>query len=260
MQQYPKQAAWDRKYKNLGRKIMFRIAVCDDEKIDRKVIMSMIEKYIEKYHIECDTKEFDSADGLIGGISDSNSEEMPDILFLDIFMSGMNGIELAKKLRSENVNSDIVFITSSNEYAADAFEVDAFSYLRKPLEEEKFYELMDRIMGHFTKTRTVEVNCERIPESIYISDIVSIETSGRQLIIHTIGKDYCVYMSIAGLLRMLPQTDFVQISRFEAISMEYIKMMSEKEVTMDNDTVLLMSPRLAGHISERYDEYRRRNG
>ena len=185
---------------------MFRIAVCDDEKIDRKVILSMIEKYVSAYNVENSIEEYDSADGLISGIA---GKEGPDILFLDIFMSGMNGIELAKKLRSEHVKSDIVFITSSNEYAADAFEVNAFSYLRKPLEESKFDEIMDKIMNRYSRTRSIEVNCERVQEKIYVSDIIYIETSGRQLIIHTAASDYSVYMSIAGILKMLPRSGFV---------------------------------------------------
>ena len=234
---------------------MFRIAVCDDEKIDRKVIRSMIEKYVSAYNVENSIEEYDSADGLISGIA---GKEGPDILFLDIFMSGMNGIELAKKLRSEHVKSDIVFITSSNEYAADAFEVNAFSYLRKPLEESKFDEIMDKIMNRYSRTRSIEVNCERVQEKIYVSDIIYIETSGRQLVIHAAGRDYTVYMSIAGILKMLPQADFVQVSRFEAVSLYHIKMMNEKEVLLDDGTTVTLSPKLADHITERYDEYRRR--
>ena len=235
---------------------MFRIAVCDDEKIDRKVILSMIEKYVSAYNVENSIEEYDSADGLISGIA---GKEGPDILFLDIFMSGMNGIELAKKLRSEHVKSDIVFITSSNEYAADAFEVNAFSYLRKPLEESKFDEIMDKIMNRYSRTRSIEVNCERVQEKIYVSDIIYIETSGRQLIIHTAASDYSVYMSIAGILKMLPRNSFVQISRFEAFSMSHVKTMGEKEVILDDGNTFPMSPKLAGHVSERYEEYRKGN-
>lgn len=237
---------------------MLRIAICDDEKMDRKILSAMIERYTADYHIECEKAEYDSADGFLEIFKEGSCIESPDILFLDIFMSGMSGIELAKKLRADGVKSEIVFITSSNEYAADAYEVDAFSYLRKPLEEEKFDELMDNIMGRFNRTRSIEVNCDRMTEKIYISDILYIETSGRQLVIHAAGRDYTVYMSIAGILKMLPQADFVQVSRFEAVSLCHIKMMNEKEVLLDEGTTVALSPKLADHITERYDEYRRR--
>jgi DNA-binding LytR/AlgR family response regulator len=76
---------------------MLKIAICDDEKIDRKMIHTLTAQYISEYHMDADIHEFEAADGLLDALKDGSGEERPDIIFLDIFMSGMNGIELAKK-------------------------------------------------------------------------------------------------------------------------------------------------------------------
>jgi DNA-binding LytR/AlgR family response regulator len=237
---------------------MLKIAICDDEKIDRKMIHTLTTQYISEYHMDADIHEFEAADGLLGALNDSSGADQPDIIFLDIFMSGMNGIELAKKLRNEGNRSEIVFITSSNEFAADAYEVDAVSYLRKPLEASRFNEVMDRMMNRFSQTRAIEVNCERTLVRIYVSDITYLETRGRQLIIHTVAQRFEVYQSMAGVLKLLPHDEFVQTSRFETISLAHVTSIDEKEARMDDGTVVQLSQRLVEHIIERYDEYRRR--
>lgn len=187
----------------------------------------------------------------------SGGEEKPDLLFLDILMDNMDGMELAKKIRGAGVNSEIVFITSSNGYAADAFEVRAFSYLRKPLEKEKFTEIMNRAMARLGSTGSIEVLCNRVPEKIYFRDIVWIETSGRQLVFHTKGGEYSVYMTLAGLLQKLPQGSFAQISRFEIVSLTRIRRIGEKEVELDGGVSLMISPKYLANLQSAYEVCRR---
>ena len=112
---------------------MLNIVVCDDEVIDRKLITAMIKKYMTENHIGAEIKEYESGDEYIAGYDGI----APDMVFLDIYMEGTDGISLARKIREKSSSCQIVFTTSSNEYASDAFEVEALSYLRKPLSEQK---------------------------------------------------------------------------------------------------------------------------
>lgn len=232
-----------------------KIAICDDEKMDRRLIRYMLDAYLKEYHIDCGVEEYDSAAGLLGAVS--GEAEKPALLFLDILMDNMDGMELARKIRAAGVRSEIVFITSSNSYAADAFEVNAFSYLRKPLEKEKFTAIMNRAMARLGSTGSIEVLCSRVPETIYFRDILWIETSGRQIVFHTENRDYGVYMTLAGLMQKLPQGSFAQISRFEVVALARIRRIGEKEVELDGGATLMISSKYLANLQSAYEAWRR---
>lgn len=232
-----------------------KIAICDDEKMDRRLIRYMLDAYLKEYRIECTIEEYDSGAGLLDAVS--KEAEKPELLFLDILMEHMDGMDLARKIRGAGVRSEIVFITSSNGYAADAFEVQAFSYLRKPLEKERFREVMNRAMARIGFTGSIEILCSRVPETIYFSEIRWIETSGRQLVFHTESGEYSTYMTLAGVMEKLPAGSFAQISRFEVVPLARIRRIGEKEAEMDWGGVLMISRRYLADLQNAYDSWRR---
>ena len=110
------------------------IAVVDDEKAIREHICAMIEEQKPGNSIEaCATGEELLA-----------SEKRFDIVFLDIQMGGMNGIEAAGKLRERQEDAVLIFITGIKEYVFDALDLYAFHYLLKPLDEKKFAEVLEK--------------------------------------------------------------------------------------------------------------------
>ena len=107
------------------------IAICDDEKAIREQINELIEK--EKPGI-C-PEHYETGDSLLA------AEKQFDIVFLDIQMDGTDGIETAKELRERDEDTILIFITAIREYVFKAFDVAAFHYLLKPIEEDKFHEV-----------------------------------------------------------------------------------------------------------------------
>ena len=118
-----------------------KIAICDDEEKTREYIMSHIKKQYPNAKICC----FSTAEELIAG------RNFFDICFLDIEMGSVSGIELAKRIRKEQGNSGkrsiIIFVTAFREYMEDAFDVNAFHYLVKPIKEKKFAEVFQRAVN-----------------------------------------------------------------------------------------------------------------
>ena len=118
---------------------MFSIAVLDDDKTCLNEIISMTKRWLEasreKWTIRSYTNEeelfFDAANG---GFS---------LYLLDVVLSGTNGIAFAKRLRAADPNAVVIFISSSVEYAADSYDVNAFYYLLKPLSEEKLFSVLN---------------------------------------------------------------------------------------------------------------------
>ena len=111
-----------------------RIAICDDEKNIRELIRNKV----TRQYPEAEIVFFSSGEELL--LSDCQI----DILFLDIQMSGRNGMEIAKELRLKDKNVIIIFVTAVEEYVFHAFDVGAFHYIVKPIDDTKFTDVLHR--------------------------------------------------------------------------------------------------------------------
>ncbi len=118
------------------------IAICDDEKGLRTGLRKVIETKLQLEGIEYGIEEYASGEALLAGMA----EKLPDILFLDIEMSGMNGMETARMLRRKYKDTIIVFVTAYPDYVFQGYEVHAFHYILKPYREEKIREVLEKAM------------------------------------------------------------------------------------------------------------------
>lgn len=116
-----------------------KIAVCDDEKNIRSYLVSLI----RKQNIECSIMEYASADEYL---ADGREH---DLIFLDIEMEGSDGMGLARHIRGMDACRQpiIIFVTGYEKYVYDAFDVGAFQYLVKPVDEQKFADVFSRAVA-----------------------------------------------------------------------------------------------------------------
>ena len=228
------------------------IILCDDERIERVLIRKQLDKYMETTHMQPVITESSSAEEFLQKISDIAA----DIVLLDIYMPDMTGIDLARRLREMGQRSQIIFITSGNEYAAEAFEVGTLSYLQKPVLYEKFRNVMDLALQHYARTRSIEIYMNRETWKIYISDITYFETYNRKLIIHTKACDYTTYMTLGKMMEKLPIDEFIRISRFEVVSLCKIRTLDSRMVVLKDGKALQISDRYAEAGVLAYETYR----
>ena len=116
------------------------IAVCDDENMTRKINCTYIEELTKNYKIDANIIGFSSGETVIEYIESNDI----DIIFMDIDLKGMNGIQAASLILKKNPKVVTVFITGHREFAYDAFTVDAFSYLVKPIDPERLERIFKR--------------------------------------------------------------------------------------------------------------------
>lgn len=117
-----------------------RVAVCDDNKIERSLLTQILESYAaSRGNVEFDT--YSNAIELL----DSMKAHPVDVLILDILMPGLSGIDAAKEIRRYNEKVEIIFLTSSPEFAIASYDVRAFYYMLKPISAEKICSLLDQI-------------------------------------------------------------------------------------------------------------------
>ena len=115
---------------------MLKIAICDDEQDYREIIEQMLNRYIKDTDIEAQIDIFTNPSELIDATENGT---IYDIYLLDIYMPGITGMSFATELRSRDIKSSVIFLTSSTDHALEAFGVNATHYLLKPFTLKTFY-------------------------------------------------------------------------------------------------------------------------
>lgn len=152
---------------------MIKIAICDDNEKDIEKVLTTLNTYLEEESLDANVETFSHPDDLI-----TKSEEKGfDIYILDIVMPMLTGIDVGKSIRKSNNKAVIIYLTSSNEYAVDAFSVKATHYLMKPCTLEQLRVAMERALSEIdiassrqlsVTTKSGEIHCIDIDEICYI--------------------------------------------------------------------------------------------
>lgn len=123
-----------------GEKGVLQIAVCDDERAAADLIAGLARDWARGRGVEARVDTFASADALTFSLDDG----APDVALLDIEMPGASGMELARLLRERGERTQVVFVTGIIDHVFDGYDVDAVSYLLKPVRAEKLFAALDR--------------------------------------------------------------------------------------------------------------------
>ncbi len=147
----------------------YKIAICDDEQI----FIDNVTEHLKAQSEQCEISEYISGEELLNSPLDFN------IIFLDIEMTGINGLSAAFSLRKQKYDGIIIFLTSHTEFMPDAFKVKAFRYLDKPLNEEKFNEAFSAAKKEILNTEHILLS-DRNGKIVYLrlTDIVYLEAYG----------------------------------------------------------------------------------
>lgn len=158
-----------------------RIAICDDEARGRERIQTLLEKEFTQVQ----TRQFDSGMTLLTAVREGYQ---PDILLLDIAMEGMNGMETARQIKALS-DVILIFVTGVKEQVFQAFDVGAFHYLVKPVEEERLKEVLSRAMQEVNKRQGAPkfllIKSGGTHRKVPVEDILYVENNGRKVVVHT---------------------------------------------------------------------------
>lgn len=162
---------------------MIDIAVCDDSPVELSQITTLAKDYIATNNIDANVISFDHPDALL-----TFSEKAPfDLYLLDIVMPMINGIAAGRELRSRHDQAQIIYITTSDEFAVDAFSLRAAHYLVKPFSDAQFREAMDRVMAILSASEEKKLTIMLAGGSLHnidIDDIQYIESNGHTVVFH----------------------------------------------------------------------------
>ena len=230
-----------------------RIAVCDDEIVQQKVMQALLQKYFEENDTWAEVKFYSSGQEYL---KEKKSEILnTDIFLLDIFMPELNGIDIGKELKSIGAKGKIIFITAGNDFITEAFEIQAFSYIQKPVIYEKFSKVMNSVIKSFEKTRYMDVVVDREKQRIYLDDIEYVETLGRRLVIYRQDEGVETYLSVKNFMDEYGEEDFLQISRYVAVSKSKIQRIVGRSLYLMNGRELSISEKYLPTTKKLHIEY-----
>lgn len=218
------------------------IAIVDDE----KGIREQIKELIERRMAECELAVYGTGGELLA------SGKHFDMIFLDIQMDGKNGIETARELRERGEEAVLIFITGIKEYVFEAFDVAAFHYLLKPIEESKFAEVFKRAVKE-TENRMVrdqrQLFCKTRNRNFILNpkDILYVENRRRKVEIHTTEEVIEIYAAMKELEKQLGES-FYRCHRGYLVNMAYI-------TEYGNDSIRLSNGEIVYLARERYNEF-----
>lgn len=230
---------------------VIRIAVCDDLKEDRDILIKILSEYLDQNNLYAEVDEFVSGEVFLA--SDISRYRL---VFLDIFMDKLNGMETAKKLIRENHKVQIVFASTSIDFAAEAFTIEALHYIVKPIKEKQVYGVLDKFFDSFYSMRTIEVKVGRMEESIYISDILYIEAKGKKTIIHMKNGTLEASQSLSEMAQIVPQGDFCMPIRWALVSMREITSMPSSVLKLSDQTEIPISRGKREEIKNTFADFR----
>ncbi|MGO1470392.1 MAG: LytR/AlgR family response regulator transcription factor [Tissierella sp.] len=233
---------------------MFRIGICEDNKNFVLELKEIIYNKFIQYNLKCEVQCFYLGEDLLDSML--NTEEKYDIIFFDIELPKLNGIEVARKIRDLDKDIVFIFITYLNEKVYEALDLHIFHFIRK----DHFYEEIDPILeslikrlDYLTVIHLFPINNEEVYFKLY--DILYFEVLDRQLILHTKDDKYITnYRSLKDIPFDLVENQFHQVYRGIVVNLNHVKDFIDDKLILSNDIVIYIARRRRNSFKEKFYE------
>ena len=224
-----------------------KIAICDDCREDILRLKSFL--------LGHEIRVYSCAYELLSDVKEENVSF--DLYFLDIFMDSVNGIELAKMLRDRDAEATICFVSTSNDFYREAYDVYAVQYLLKPVQEEDVHQLLERVAGYRARhmEQSLFVKGRRGSEVIPYRRILYINSREHTLSIHC--KDGTVHECIGKLNEVESQLHgdiFCRCHQSFLVNLYHVDSLSGNDLIIAGHRIPV-SRRYYAEVKQRYQEF-----
>jgi len=233
---------------------MIHIAVCDDNTDDLYNIVQLLKQYSLSKNLNCEFAVFQNGIKLI---SATEKGKRFDIYCLDIIMPGYTGIDVAREIRAFDKTAQILFFTSSSEFALESYSVKAVNYVLKPISKEKLFfsldEVLEQIKAEKDKDAFIVKSKEGI-QKILVSNLIYAEVIGRNVLYHLLSGRVieCTEPFSSVCDNLLKYRCFVKTHRCYLVNMRYIDTIGNHQVILQT---LSSVPIAQGKVREIRQQY-----
>lgn len=217
---------------------MLRIAICDDDVKFCELIKKMLENYLQTIHADFDIRIYLTGESLCFDYYELNF----DLIFLDIELTGINGVGIGQMLRQQSQNVQIVYVSSKEEYAMQLFQNRPFDFLVKPVTKQRFNVLLDTYFQVFPiADRYFQFVTDRCKKQIAVKEIVYFESIRKQLRIVTEKQEILFYAKLTDVLNEPFSKQFLRIHQSFLVNTQYISEFRYGEVKLSTGSLLPIS-------------------
>lgn len=235
---------------------MLKIAVCDDDREMARKISKIISQFFIDKNIEVKIKLFfDGNEILLCNIKF-------DLIFLDIEMKELNGIETAKKIRVFDFNVPIIYITGYSNYWRSAYQIHAFDYIEKPIEETRLYNILFDFM-RFKEKKNQEMISLKIEHGTKLQDMDEIYyfliNRKKRVIVKTLLEEYTVMENLSDIYKKVDKVQFYIPHRSCIVNLHYVDYLKNCDIYLENGEWLPLAQKKRKEFLMKINEFVYRN-
>lgn len=234
------------------------IAIVEDEEEERKLLRSYLERYSKENGVSFVVDEFPNAIIFL-----ENYNAKYDIVFMDIEMPHMNGMEAAERLRKIDDTCTLLFVTNMVKYAVNGYAVNALSFMVKPVKYAAFVMQMRRAVKDVMMRKNDVVAFKTVDgiRRISASDILFAEVNRHTVFIHTASNTFKVYGSLSEFMEKVGAWHFLKCNVCYVVNPKHITLISGDTVTVGEDIKLKISrPRKKEFLEQLADFFENTDG
>lgn len=211
-----------------------RVAVIDDEKEVRDDLTQFIRRFSEESNVKMEVGTFPSGDALM-----AEYQQVWDILIFDIDMPGMNGMETSKRIREQDKNVTILFITNVAQYAIEGYGVDAVDYILKPINYYEFSMKFHRAVAKsaHSRERAIMVDTVEGTRRLRVNEIEYVEVLAHYIYIHVQGRQHKARGNMKEWEEKLKSFGFSRVHKSYLVNMAKVEGIQGKELTVAGNVI-----------------------
>lgn len=214
----------------------FEVAIIENDDKDLEQLRAHIEKYSDEhgvsFHIAC----FAYGEAFL-----SAACRPFDLVFMDVQLMGMDGLETSRKFRESNPFAILIIVTNTEQYAIKGYEVDADDFILKPVNYALFESKLSKALSRlFADDTSVMVTVRQREGVMYVParNIYYVEVADHNLVYHTINGNISAYGSLNKVEAMLLETGFIRCSAWCLVNVRYIEGLYGEDIKLYNNDVL----------------------
>lgn len=227
-------------------------ALIDDMSYDIDRLYGIVSYYLKAKNIDCKIYTYSSAENFLNDFSAHNFQ----MIFLDISMSGMSGMQAAYEIRKKNKYVPIIFVTVEKDFALEGYEVHAAGFILKPFNPDKIYKVMEHILSDIEEPQYISIKENRMTVRILLDDLYFAEMRNHYAEFHTSTGMHRSYMTFDSLCRLIPeQPRFKCCCRGIIVNFDNVKKLEEQTIIFKNDEKVPISRSKKTEIRNAYALY-----
>ena len=226
-----------------------KIAVCDDQKEYRQFMLKHINFYFNERLIDFQAYEYESGESLLA------SNKKFDMIFLDIEMEELNGIQTTKALNRTNKNAIIFIITAYQKYLDDAMDLNVFRYIDKPIQAKRLYNGLDKAIEQINNNEITFRTRDDGIVTLRKSEIVFVEVKIRTAYVSTIKKRYITREKMSFFRKNLTATYFAIPHASYIINFSFVRNYHRDHVIMKTGHTISIAPKKQNEIKKKFIQF-----